>query len=74
MSESKALEPRDLKEAHSRPDWPMWEKAIHEQLAVLKVAGTWKLVDTPAGANIVGSKWVFRAKKDTARNIVQYKA
>ena len=40
----------------------------------MKAAGTWELVDVPAGANIVGSKWVFRAKKDTARNIVHYKA
>jgi hypothetical protein len=48
MSESEALEPRDLKEARSRPDWLMWEKAIHEELAVLKAAGTWELVDAPA--------------------------
>jgi hypothetical protein len=74
MSESEALEPRNLKEARSRPDWLMWEKAIHEELAVLKAAGTWELVDAPAGANVVGSKWVFRAKKDAAGNVVRYKA
>jgi hypothetical protein len=74
MSESEALEPRDLKEARSRPDWLLWEKAIHEELAVLKAAGTWELVDSPTGANIVGSKWVFRAKKDAAGNVVRYKA
>ena len=52
----------------------MWEKAIHEELAVLKAAGTWELVDAPAGANIVGLKWVFCAKKDIAGNVVRYKA
>ena len=52
----------------------MWEKAIHEELAVLKAAETWELVDAPIGANIVGSKWVFCAKKDAASNMVQYKA
>jgi len=31
-------------------------------------------VDAPKGVNIVGSKWVFREKKDTAGNVVQYKA
>ena len=70
MSESEALEPRDLKEARRRPDWLLWEKAIQEKLAVLKAAGTWELVDAPLGANIVGSKWVFRAKKDAAGNVV----
>lgn len=74
ISEAEALEPRSLAEAKRRPDWPLWEKAIHEELALLKEAGTWRLVDPPTDANIVGSKWVFRAKKDAAGNVVRYKA
>ena len=74
MRESEALEPRNLKEARGGPDWLLWEKAIKEELAVLKAAGTWELVDAPLGANIVGSKWVFRAKKDAAGKVVRYKA
>jgi hypothetical protein len=54
-------------------DWPLWEKAIHEELAKLKAAGTWESVEKPEGANVVGSKWVFRAKKDAAGKIVRYK-
>ena len=30
--------------------------------------------EAPPGANIIGSKWVLKAKKDTASNIVHYKA
>jgi hypothetical protein len=56
---SEALEPQTLNEAKSRPDWKLWEKAIEEELAMLREAGTWKLVDVPDGVNIVGSKWVF---------------
>jgi len=52
----------------------LWEKAIHEELATLKAAGTWRLEEAPARANIIGSKWVFKAKKDTMGNIAQYKA
>ncbi|PPQ83602.1 hypothetical protein CVT26_001384 [Gymnopilus dilepis] len=74
ISEAEALEPRDVREARRRPDWPLWEKAIQEELDVLKGAGTWEMVDAPANANIVGSKWVFRAKKDAAGNVVRYKA
>ena len=32
MSETEALEPRNLAEAKSRPDWSLWEKSIHEEL------------------------------------------
>jgi len=74
ISEAEALEPRTLAEAKSRPDWPLWEKAIVEELEVLRKAGTWEVVDAPKDANIVGSKWVFRAKKDAAGNVVRYKA
>ena len=74
ISEAEALEPRTLAEAKSRPDWPLWEKAIAEELELLRKAGTWEVVDAPLNANIVGSKWVFRAKKDAAGNVVRYKA
>ena len=73
-SEMEALEPPSLAAAKKSPDWPAWEKAIYEELEVLKAAGTWKSVDPPSGANIVGSKWVFRAKKDAAGVVVRYKA
>lgn len=73
-AESEALEPTSLAEARRRPDWPQWEAGIREELATLHAAGTWELVDAPRGANIVGSKWVFRAKKDAAGNVVRYKA
>ena len=34
----------------------------------------WRLKEAPPGANIISSKWVFKAKKDAAGNIVHYKA
>ena len=40
----------------------------------MKAAGTWKLEEAPPGANIIGSKWVFKVKKDAAGNVAQYKA
>jgi hypothetical protein len=72
MSDAEALEPRTLTEAKCRPDWLLWEKAIQEELATLKKAGTWKL-KAPPEANVIGSKWVFKAKKDTMGNITRYK-
>jgi Reverse transcriptase (RNA-dependent DNA polymerase) len=73
VADVEAMEPCTLTEAKGRPDWPLWEKAIEEELATLKAAGTWRLEEALPGANIIGSKWVFKAKKDAARNIVRYK-
>ena len=63
-ADSEALEPHMLAGVKRRPDWPLWEKAIEEELATLEAAGTWELEEAPPGANVVGSKWVFKAKKD----------
>ncbi len=42
-ADAEALEPRTLAGAKRRPDWPLWEKAIEEELATLEAAGTWEL-------------------------------
>jgi len=72
--DAEALEPCTLTKAKRRPDWPQWEKAIQEKLATLNTAGTWRLEEAPPGMNVIGSKWVFKAKKDAAGNIACYKA
>lgn len=74
MAAEEGLEPESLAEAKRRQDWPDWERAIQEELLTLKTAGTWVLVDAPKNVNIVGSKWVFRAKKDADGRIARYKA
>jgi hypothetical protein len=68
------LEPKSLAEAKRRPEWPYWEKAIREELKTLEDAGTWELTSLPEGANVVGSKWVFRIKRDASGQVVRYKA
>src|SRR5438445_12075939 len=59
ISETEALKPCNLAEAKKRPDWSLWEKAIHEELETLKTAGTWELVNALNEANVIGLKWVF---------------
>jgi transposase InsO family protein len=73
-ADSEALEPRNLAEAKRRPDWPLWEQAIREELDTLRTAGTWRLEHAPPGAIVIGSKWVFKAKKDASGKVVRYKA
>ena len=74
MSEAEGLDPRSLAEARRRPDWPRWQEAMEEEHAALVAHGTWELEDKPAGANVVGCRWVFHLKRDSAGNIIQYKA
>ena len=73
IAEAEALEPTSLTKAKWHPDWLQWEHGICKELATLKKAGTWDLVEPPVGANIIGSKWVFHTKKDAARNVVHHK-
>jgi hypothetical protein len=72
-ADSEALEPITLAEAKRRPDWLQWEAGIEEELATLEAAGTWRLEEAPPGANIIGSRWVFRAKKNAAGNTARHK-
>ena len=73
-TDAEALKPHSLGEAHRRPEWVQWEQAIEEEITTLKAAGTWRLEELPPGANVIGSKWVFKAKKDTSGWVVRYKA
>ena len=73
-AEAEALEPASLAEAKRRPDWPNWEQVLAEALTTLHEAGTWEIVEPPPGVNIVGSKWVFKAKKDAEGNVACKKA
>ena len=52
----------------------LWCKVIEEELKALKGAGTWELVEMPKNANVVGLKWVFKAKKNATSAIVQHRA
>jgi len=74
IEEMEALEPSNLKEAMRQTDWELWKKAMEEKLTMLNNTSIWELVNPPSGANIVGSKWVFKAKNDMAGNVVYYKA
>ena len=49
------LEP-SYDEAHQRNNWPEWKEAIDVELGNLKAAGTWEVVESPHGTNVVDSK------------------
>jgi hypothetical protein len=73
-AEAEGLEPRSVKELKGRPDKVQWEDAMKDEIDRLTSRGTWKAVKKPSGANVIGSKWVFRLKKNANGEIQAYRA
>lgn len=67
------IEPTSIQQAMRRPDWPDWLNAIEQELQSLHKAKVWELVEPPPGVNIVGSKPVFKLKRDAEGKIDRYK-
>ena len=66
-ADAEALEPHSLAKAKHRPEWPLWEKAIEEELTTLKTAGTWRLEEAPPGAKHYWLKMGFQGEKGCHR-------
>ncbi|GLU08619.1 hypothetical protein SLE2022_255210 [Rubroshorea leprosula] len=64
-------EPKTFKQAQRFPEW---QHAMNEEYVALLRNKTWVLVPPPCGANIVGSKWVYRIKQRADGSIERYKA
>lgn len=64
LSVSTQLEPMSLKEALKRTDADKWVEAAAEEIGAHMRNGTWELVPLPAGRKAIGSRWVFKVKKN----------
>ncbi|GKE57503.1 putative ribonuclease H-like domain-containing protein, partial [Tanacetum coccineum] len=53
---------------------PSWIEAMQEELLQFKLQKVWTLVDLPNGKRAIGTKWVFRNKKDERGIVVRNKA
>nr|GEU56134.1 putative ribonuclease H-like domain-containing protein [Tanacetum cinerariifolium] len=53
---------------------PSWIEAMQEELLQFKMQKVWVLVDLPKGKRDIGSKWVFRNKKDERGIVIRNKA
>ena len=65
-------EPKNIKKALKDPDWV---KAMQEELEEFERNQVWKLVPRPQeGKSIIGTRWVFRNKKDDKGIVICNKA
>lgn len=71
---SRLEEPKTVDDALSRPDASEWIVAMEAEMSKLKENGCWKLVSRPKNANVIGSKWVLRTKKNERGDVERYKA
>ena len=66
--------PLTLKEAQKRPDWPLWEAAMKDEMDGLKEMKCYQDCTVPKGAKVVDSKWVFDIKTNPDGTLERYKA
>ena len=67
-------EPRSFKEAMSGPHADKWYKAAQDEIQSHLENGTWELTTLPKGRKPIGSRWVFRVKKNPDGTIERFKA
>ncbi|GJZ86331.1 putative reverse transcriptase, RNA-dependent DNA polymerase [Tanacetum coccineum] len=53
---------------------PSWIKAMQEELLQFKLQQVWTLMDLPYGKRAIGTKWIYRNKKDEKGIVVRNKA
>ncbi|GJX83731.1 putative ribonuclease H-like domain-containing protein, partial [Tanacetum coccineum] len=53
---------------------PSWIKAMQEELMRFKLQQVWTLMDLPNGKRAIGTKWVYRNKKDARGIMIKNKA
>lgn len=68
------VEPKTFREAMSSTQKNEWKNAMMEEIESIENNGTWTPTDLPSNRKSVGSKWVFKLKRDENGKIVRYKA
>ena len=67
-------EPTSYNQAVNGPYSDLSKDRIQQELDALHSNNMWNIVPIPVGQNIVGSKWVFKLKRDASGNINRHKA
>eukprot|EP00253_Pinus_taeda_P029034 PITA_29034 len=67
-------DPRNVKEAVDSEDEKLWKEAMVDEMASLHKNDAWDLVELPARRKPIGSKWVFKKKKNAEGKVEKYKA
>nr|GEU72012.1 putative ribonuclease H-like domain-containing protein [Tanacetum cinerariifolium] len=72
-STTRVAKDQEPKRVHQALKDPSWIEAMQEELFQFKVQKVWVLVDLSYGKRAIGTKWVFRNKKDKRGIVVRNK-
>ena len=64
-------EPKNVAQALTKESWV---EAMQEELLQFKLQEVWVLCDLPDGKKVIGTRWVFRVKRDERGNVIKNKA
>ncbi|KAI3681374.1 hypothetical protein L6452_36168 [Arctium lappa] len=64
------IEPTRVSEALADPYWVV---SMQEELNQFDALQVWRLVPKPKGKTIIGTKWIFKIKKDEAGTVIRNK-
>jgi hypothetical protein len=67
-------DPKSYWEAMTRPDAQKWKEAAQAEMQAPVKNGTWDFVKLPSDRKAVGSKWVFKVKRNAEGTIKRYKS
>ncbi|GJX05351.1 ribonuclease H-like domain-containing protein [Tanacetum coccineum] len=69
--QTRSKEPKKIAEALQDDSWV---QSMQEELLQFKLQQVWVLVDLPHGMKVIGTKWVYRNKRDERGVVVRNKA
>ena len=67
-------DPRSYREAMNGPNSTLWKTAAEVEIESVLKNRTWDLVDLPPDKTAIGSKWVFKTKRNADGTINKHKA
>ena len=70
-------DPKNYKEAKSRPDWPLFHTASDYEMNSMNENGVWtkvQLEDVPLGRSILTGRWVYKTKRNRDGAVLKHKA
>ena len=67
-------DPMTYKDAVTCPQSSMWVNSMQDEIASMDHNGVLELVELPTGCKPIGSKWVYKTKKDSQGRIERFKA
>lgn len=66
-------ESKTVKEALAGPDKANWMTAMEKEMESLRTHDVWDLVELPRDLKVVGSKWVYKLKKNADGSVEWYR-